>query len=73
MEYYRMQAGFEDVHVPYKGNAESRNGLAAGIKPGLLVLYHHHPANAGGAQELLNAIRGFYDGRVVTAHDLDFL
>jgi ribonuclease BN (tRNA processing enzyme) len=72
MESYRMQAGFEGVHVSSKGNAWA--GFAARIKPGLLVLYHHHHrANAGGAQELLNAIRGFYDGRVVTAHDLDFL
>jgi len=52
--------------------------LAARVKPGLLVLYHR--ANAGGAltladpeEALLNEIRQLYDGRVVTAHDLDIL
>jgi len=50
--------------------------LAARVKPGLLVLYHR--GNAGGAmtasdpeRTLLNEVRRLYDGRVVTAHDLD--
>jgi ribonuclease BN (tRNA processing enzyme) len=50
--------------------------LAARVKPGLLVLYHR--ANAGGAMTLadpetalLDQVRSLYDGRVVTAHDLD--
>ena len=50
--------------------------LAAHVKPGLLVLYHR--ANAGGAMTfpdpetaLLNEVRRLYNGRVVTAHDLD--
>ena len=30
MEYFRMQAGFEAVHVPYKGNAEVVMGLVGG-------------------------------------------
>ena len=45
-------------------------------EPGLLVLYHR--ANAGGAltladpeEALLKEIQEFYDGPVVTGHDLD--
>ena len=38
MEYFRMQAGFEGVHVPYKGNAEVVMGLVAGqIQAGFLA------------------------------------
>jgi tripartite-type tricarboxylate transporter receptor subunit TctC len=38
MEYFRMQAGFEAVHVPYKGNAEVVMGLIGGqIQAGFLA------------------------------------
>jgi tripartite-type tricarboxylate transporter receptor subunit TctC len=38
MEYFRMQAGFEGVHVPYKGNAEVVMGLVSGqIQAGFLA------------------------------------
>jgi tripartite-type tricarboxylate transporter receptor subunit TctC len=38
MEYFRMQAGFEAVHVPYKGNAEVVMGLVGGqIAAGFLA------------------------------------
>jgi tripartite-type tricarboxylate transporter receptor subunit TctC len=38
MEYFRMQAGFEGVHVPYKGNAEVVMGLVGGqIQAGFLA------------------------------------
>jgi tripartite-type tricarboxylate transporter receptor subunit TctC len=38
MEYLRMLAGFEDVHVPYKGNAEVVMGLVGGqIAAGFLA------------------------------------
>jgi tripartite-type tricarboxylate transporter receptor subunit TctC len=38
MEYFRMQAGFEAVHVPYKGNAEVVMGLVGGqIQAGFLA------------------------------------
>jgi len=52
--------------------------LALRVKPGLLVLYHR--ANAGGPltladpeEAVLNEIRQSYDGRVITAHDLDVI
>jgi ribonuclease BN (tRNA processing enzyme) len=52
--------------------------LATRVNPGLLVLYHR--ANAGGAltlpdpeDVLLREIQALYDGRVVSAHDLDIL
>jgi tripartite-type tricarboxylate transporter receptor subunit TctC len=45
MEYFRMKAGFEGVHVPYKGNAEVVMGLVGGqvqagfiATPGVLPL-----------------------------------
>jgi len=38
MEYFRMQAGFEGVHVPYKGNAEVVMGVVGGqIQAGFLA------------------------------------
>jgi tripartite-type tricarboxylate transporter receptor subunit TctC len=39
MEYFRMQAGFEGIHVPYKGNAEVVAGLVGGqqIQAGFLA------------------------------------
>jgi tripartite-type tricarboxylate transporter receptor subunit TctC len=38
MEYFRLQAGFEAVHVPYKGNAEVAMGLVGGqIQAGFLA------------------------------------
>jgi tripartite-type tricarboxylate transporter receptor subunit TctC len=43
MEYFRMQAGFEGVHVPYRGNAEVVMGLVGGqagflATPGVLQM-----------------------------------
>jgi tripartite-type tricarboxylate transporter receptor subunit TctC len=38
MEYFRQQAGFDAVHVPYKGNAEVVMGLVGGqIQAGFLA------------------------------------
>jgi tripartite-type tricarboxylate transporter receptor subunit TctC len=38
MEYFRLQAGFDAVHVPYKGNAEVVMGLVGGqIQAGFLA------------------------------------
>ena len=38
MEYFRLQAGFEAVHVPYKGNSEVVMGLVSGqIEVGFLA------------------------------------
>jgi tripartite-type tricarboxylate transporter receptor subunit TctC len=39
MEYFRMQAGFEGIHVPYKGNAEVVAALVGGqqIQAGFLA------------------------------------
>jgi tripartite-type tricarboxylate transporter receptor subunit TctC len=38
MEYFRQQAGFEAVHVPYKGNSEVVMGLVGGqIEAGFLA------------------------------------
>jgi tripartite-type tricarboxylate transporter receptor subunit TctC len=38
MEYFRIKAGFEGVHVPYKGNAEVVMGLVGGqVQAGFLA------------------------------------
>jgi tripartite-type tricarboxylate transporter receptor subunit TctC len=38
MEYFRMQAGFEALHVPFKGNAEVVMGLVGGhVQAGFLA------------------------------------
>ena len=50
--------------------------IATQIKPGLLILYHRSNAGGGDAnpnseQELIDEVRQFYQGTVVTGHDLE--
>jgi ribonuclease BN (tRNA processing enzyme) len=74
--YKRVSRKWQRYRRNYHTSSKELAALAARINPGLLVLYHR--ANAGGAmtlsdpeQILLDEVRRLYDGRVVTAHDLD--
>lgn len=74
--YERVSRKWQRYRRKYHTSSKELAELATRVKPGLLVLYHR--ANAGGAMRLsdpekalLDQVRRLYDGRVVTAHDLD--
>jgi ribonuclease Z len=74
--YERVSRKWQRYRRHHHTSSKELAALAARVKPGLLVLYHR--ANAGGAMTLpdpevalLDEVRRLYDGRVVTAHDLD--
>jgi ribonuclease BN (tRNA processing enzyme) len=74
--YEKVSRKWQRYRRTHHTSSEELAALAARVKPGLLVLYHR--ANAGGAMTLadpetalLDEVRRLYDGRVVTAHDLD--
>ena len=74
--YDRVSRKWQHYRRTHHTSSKELAALAAAVKPGLLVLYHR--ANAGAPMSLpnpehavLDEIRGHYDGRVVTAHDLD--
>jgi ribonuclease BN (tRNA processing enzyme) len=74
--YERVSRKWQRYRRNYHTSSKELAALAARVKPGLLVLYHR--ANAGGAmtlpdpeEALLDEVRRLYNGRVVTAHDLD--
>jgi ribonuclease BN (tRNA processing enzyme) len=46
--------------------------IAAKAKPKLLVLYHQLYLGGVSDDDLVREVRSKYDGRVVSAHDLDF-
>jgi ribonuclease BN (tRNA processing enzyme) len=74
--YERVSRKWQRYRRRHHTSSKELAALAAHVKPGLLVLYHR--ANAGGVMTLpdpemalLDEVRRLYDGRVVTAHDLD--
>jgi ribonuclease BN (tRNA processing enzyme) len=74
--YRSVSRKWQQYRRKYHTSSRELAALAARVKPRLLVLYHR--ANAGGAMTLadpetalLDEVRRLYDGRVVTAHDLD--
>ena len=74
--YERVSRKWQRYRRHHHTSSKELAALAAQVKPGLLVLYHR--ANAGGAMTLpdpeaalLDEVRRLYNGRVVTAHDLD--
>ena len=74
--YRSVSRKWQHYRRKYHTSSRELAALAARVKPRLLVLYHR--ANAGGAMTLadpetalLDEVRRLYDGRVVTAHDLD--
>jgi ribonuclease BN (tRNA processing enzyme) len=76
--YEKVSRKWQRYRRSHHTSSRELAALAASVKPGLLVLYHR--ANAGGAMTLadpetalLHEIKQVYDGRVITAHDLDVI
>jgi len=74
--YEQVSRKWQRYRRSHHTSSQELAALASQVKPGLLVLYHR--ANAGGAmtlsdpeRALLLEVQQHYDGRVVTAHDLD--
>lgn len=74
--YDRVSRKWQRYRRTHHTSSKELAALAARVNPGLLVLYHR--ANAGAPmrlpnpeQALVDEIRRQYDGRVVTARDLD--
>ena len=76
--YDRISPAWQQFRRTHHTSSKELAAIAELVKPGLLVLYHR--ANAGGGEvtglgetELMQEMRQFYRGNVVTAHDLDVL
>ncbi len=61
---------WQAYHKQYHTSSRQLGAIAARAKPGLLVLYHQLMWTSN-EEELLKEVRSAYDGRVVSAHDLD--
>ena len=61
---------WQAYHKRYHTSARQLGAIAARAKPGLLVLYHQLMWTSN-EEELLKEVRSVYDGKVVSAHDLD--
>jgi ribonuclease BN (tRNA processing enzyme) len=74
--YAKVSRKWQAYRRKYHTSSIELAELASRVKPGLLVLYHR--ANAGGGlalpnpeQVVIEEMRHIYEGKVVTAHDLD--
>ena len=61
---------WQAYHKRYHTSSRQLGAIAARAKPGLLVLYHQLIWTST-EEELLKEVRSVYDGKVVSAHDLD--
>jgi ribonuclease BN (tRNA processing enzyme) len=61
---------WQAYHKQYHTSSRQLGAIAARAKPGLLVLYHQLMWTSN-EEELLKEVRSVYDGKVVSAHDLD--
>ncbi len=61
---------WQAYHARYHTSARQLGAIASAAQPGLLVLYHQLIWSST-EEELLNEVRSAYDGKVVSAHDLD--
>jgi ribonuclease BN (tRNA processing enzyme) len=61
---------WQAYHKRYHTSSRQLGAIAARAKPGLLVLYHQLMWTSN-EEELLKEVRSAYDGKVVSAHDLD--
>jgi ribonuclease BN (tRNA processing enzyme) len=61
---------WQAYHSRYHTSARQVGAIAARAQPGLLVLYHQLIWSST-EEELLKEVRSAYDGKVVSAHDLD--
>jgi ribonuclease BN (tRNA processing enzyme) len=61
---------WQAYHARYHTSARELGAIASRAQPGLLVLYHQLMWSST-EEELLKEVRAAYDGKVVSAHDLD--
>jgi ribonuclease BN (tRNA processing enzyme) len=61
---------WQAYHARYHTSARELGAIASRAQPGLLVLYHQLIWSST-EDELLKEVRSAYDGKVVSAHDLD--
>jgi ribonuclease BN (tRNA processing enzyme) len=61
---------WQAYHKRYHTSSRQLGAIAARAKPALLVLYHQLMWTSN-EEELLKEVRSVYDGKVVSAHDLD--
>jgi len=68
--FAKRPAAWQAYHARYHTSSRQLGAIASGAKPGLLVLYHQLIWSST-EDELLKEVRSTYDGRVVSAKDLD--
>jgi ribonuclease BN (tRNA processing enzyme) len=61
---------WQAYHSRYHTSARQLGSIASQARPGLLVLYHQLIWSST-EEDLLKEVRSAYDGKVVSAHDLD--
>jgi ribonuclease BN (tRNA processing enzyme) len=68
--FARRPPEWQAYHARYHTSTRQLGAIASRAKPGLLVLYHQLIWSST-EDELLQEVRSAYDGKVVSAHDLD--
>jgi ribonuclease Z len=68
--FAKRTSDWQAYHSRYHTSARELGAIASRARPGLLVLYHQLMWSAT-EEELLKEVRAAYDGKVVSAHDLD--
>ena len=68
--FARRPPEWQAYHSRYHTSSRQLGAIAARARPGLLVLYHQLIWSST-EEELLKEVRSVYDGKVVSAHDLD--
>ena len=68
--FARRSPEWQAYHSRYHTSSRELGAIASRAQPGLLVLYHQLIWSST-EDELLKEVRSAYDGKVVSAHDLD--
>ena len=68
--FAKRPAVWQAYHSRYHTSSRQLGAIATRARPGLLVLYHQLIWSST-EEELLQEVRSAYDGKVVSAHDLD--
>jgi ribonuclease BN (tRNA processing enzyme) len=68
--FARRPKEWQAYHSRYHTSTRELGAIASRARPGLLVLYHQLIWSST-EEELLKEVRSAYDGKVVSAHDLD--
>ena len=68
--FAKRPAEWQAYHSKYHTSGRELGAIASRARPGLLVLYHQLIWSST-EEELLKEVRDVYDGRVVSANDLD--